>query len=146
MAPNSPPAPHFRVAAITSPVLACVSHLIWNACIYIESGMTPRNLLRFIKWVSHIRKLSAYLPRQWAPLLHEPPWDSSFPSPLSASPPVSLFILLHIGISGCESPCYHTNFWEQWVTPSAEPFTPRCARVVREKCIFVSQRKACSFF
>lgn len=128
MAPNSPLTPQFKVAAITSSDLACVSHLIRNTCIYTEPGMTPRNLLRFIKSKSRIWKLSAYLPTQWAPLLHEPPWDSSFPS----SPRLSSCFLVyspHIGISGHAPPYSHATFWEQRVTPSAEPFTAHCAYV-----------------
>lgn len=73
MAPNSPLAPRFKAAATASLVLACVSHLTQNARIYTEPGVTPRNLLRLIKRILHIQKSSAYLPTQWAPLLHEPP-------------------------------------------------------------------------
>lgn len=43
--------------------------------------MTTGNLLRFIKCMSQIHKLSVYLSRLWTPLPHEPFWHSSFPTP-----------------------------------------------------------------
>lgn len=87
--------------------------------------MTARNLLRFIKCVSQIHKLSVHSLRLWTPLLHEP-----FPTP--PTQPLLLFPCLftwHIGISGCVSPYSHMTFWEQEVTMSAEPFTPCCGSV-----------------
>lgn len=107
------------------------SHLKWT---YLCGALhDSKESVGFIKCLSQIHKLSVYSSRQWTPLLHEPFWHSSFPSPL---PNLSCFLLPSFrSLFSCTLaflavfPYSHMTFWEQQVTMSAEPFTPCCVSV-----------------